>query len=332
MRANLLIVLLFFGVWRQTSLPVHPLSPQRAVGIFINGTHVVDQRGNVFHLQGAVWSLMEYSCADRGLFTVAEFATMKATWHMNTVKLPVNPHFWVGSQACPAAYKAEIEQSIANAETAGLDVMLSLYAYNFGGSGDRMPDWRSVATWADLATHYKGDSRVIYEAFAEPHDVSNAVWRDGAPSLGYVGMQTLLSDLQADAPGRPVFVNTPNWGGVPGLTVSTGYGLKGSGFGYTAHIYDAATNSNQANWPTSFGNLARSYPVIAAEYGDQQTCSGAWLKQLLPYLRAHISGWMAWTWDNSVNDCGRPAIITDWAGDASAYGAPIQAYYLSDGI
>lgn len=325
--------------------PTPPVSttyaPAPLVDLRIVGAHIMAGSHSI-QLQGVIADVNQYGCVlDKRSTTMASFGAMRDKWHTNSVKILVDPDEWAGIRTGPgcgpaayAAYPAALEAAIARAEQAGFYVMLTMA--NFRPREQHLLDasasWTTLKTTGDLSTQYRSDRHILMEIYSEPHDITYQVWRDGDAQSGWIGMQQLVDTINANAPQMPVFANAPNWGGDPGLVVSSGYGLHGRNLGYTAHIYDGGQNANLAHWSADWESLAQQVPVIAAEFGDIRVCDGSWLNKLMPVMAARIAGWFAWVWDNSKDDCHRPAVISSAAdsfvtGQPSAYGMPIWRFY-----
>jgi hypothetical protein len=319
-------LLLLIGLVNGTMVH-HPALAQTGPpsGLHIVGNHFDNAIGQRIELRGAVFSLLEYSCSPRDRYTAADYAAMQ-TWGMNAVKIPVNPNYWVGG--CDASYHDAVEKAVATAESSGMYVMISMLAYNNGGHGFPMPTQSTVVTLTDLGTYYANDPDVLFETFCEPHDVSWQVWRDGDPSLGYVGMQTLVDTVNAVAPNRIVMANGMPWGGTL-YGIAQGYALHGKNLGYTVHFYTGADTNDPSNWHNVFGDIGDKIPVVAAEFGDINHCDGSWLKLAMPYMAQHTTGYFAWAWSTDPNYCGRPSLISSFSGTPSPYGQPIYEFYLS---
>ncbi len=75
------------------------------------------------------------------------------------------------------------------------------------------------------------------------------------------------------------------------------------------------------------GARANNVPVIAGEIGENDGAD-TYLSPLMTWLDTEHIGYLAWTWNNW--DCSQgPALITDYAGDATAHGAGYQAHLVS---
>jgi endoglucanase len=315
--------------------------------LHIVGNHFVDAAGKRVALQGVSYPHLEYGCTSPGEYLPADFAAMQS-WHINAVRLPLNaPYYLNEHDRCPT-YRTTLADAVKNAEAAHLYVILSLFWINpfdagkASGAGYPMPDVREVPDfWQQLAASYAHDGHVLFEVYSEPHDVSLAVWRDGgsvtskpgsegrvAGDYTAIGMQALVDLIHQVAPDRIALVNTPNWGGTPGLTVAAGYGLHGANVGYTAHIYNTGPNNPHPDkWHETFGDLGDTVPVVAAEFGDITLCDGSWLRQAMPYIAAHTAGYFAWAWARDPHVCKQPSLVSDKLGTPTSYGQPIFDFY-----
>lgn len=328
-RWAILALTIMFGSILQRA-PAHANSAPLST-LHIRGNQIVDSANTIRQFQGATFSGLEYRCTLGGRYSVADFAAMK-TWDMNVVKIPVNPHFYatVGAQSCNGtqaaqwAYRRAVQTAVANAERQGLYVILTILDYNLAThGGNPAPDSATDATLAALGHISCSDGRILLETFSEPHNISNATW--------LAGVQAQIDMINRVAPHTIVLIDGNDWSGVPGLAYSAGYRPHGANLAYAAHVYDQNTNATDANWPATFGTLALTYPLIATEFGDtSHACDPAWLNRLMPYLMAHTAGMLAWAWD-AGSSCQRPDLLSTWSGSASAYGAPIRAFYTRNG-
>ena len=101
-----------------------------------------------------------------------------------------------------------------------------------------MADDNSLTFWSEVATRYKGDGRVLFELYNEPHDVSWGVWKSGGDDgVGWhaAGMQQLHDAVRAAGAENLVIVGGLNWAfdlsGVPRSRIS------GHNIVYATHPY-----------------------------------------------------------------------------------------------
>ena len=70
---------------------------------------------------------------------------------------------------------------------------------------------------------------------------------------------------------------------------------------YSTHVYPNKGN----DWPNVFGNLSKTVPVFAGEFGGSDTRGDLdFIQRLVQYLGELEIGWTAWSWSDS------PFIVT----------------------
>src|SRR5436190_1867572 len=173
----------------------HKMAPG---GYYTDGPTIRDGAGNAHLFHGVARPSLEWNAVGEHI-SASDFALM-AGWKANVVRLALNQDFWLQN----SAYPGTVDQAIQWAKAAGLDVILDLHWSDKGelgvGVGQQiMADTNSVTFWTQVATKYKGDGRVMFELYNEPHDNSWAVWRNGGSAGGFqvVGMQQLYDSVRA---------------------------------------------------------------------------------------------------------------------------------------
>jgi hypothetical protein len=193
------------------------------MGIAVSGNTLVDQSGNVVQLRGvnisglefvavAGWSPANPWGGQAGAAT-PNWAAIKA-WGANAVRLPLNAASWLGLSCLDVGgyaghagatisadpggnYQATVEKSVADANAAGLYVILDLHfsAPNQNGKPlcpnveNAMADSdNAVPFWTSIANQFKANPAVIFELFNEPFLSSG-----NAALVGDAPWQTLLS-------------------------------------------------------------------------------------------------------------------------------------------
>jgi hypothetical protein len=91
----------------------------------------------------------------------------------------------------------------------------------------------------------------------------------------------------------------------------------------------------QSCWATTIARLARTTPVVIGELGERDCASGLIdgttmtppQESLLDWADAHDVSYLAWSWTTA--DCaGEPALITDYDGSPTSYGAGLRQHLL----
>ena len=88
------------------------------------------------------------------------------------------------------------------------------------------------------------------------------------------------------------------------------------------HSYNFNTCSTQSCWTSEVAPVIAAVPVIVGEIGEND-CGGSYIDSLTSWLNSENTGYLAWTWDAWGSCPG--VLITDYAGDATPYGAAYKA-------
>ncbi len=310
------------------------------------GTSIVEAlTGRPVLLRGINRSGLEYSSPQgaEARITAGEIEYIVNEWRANVIRLPFNQAWALqrpGYDAGP--YLDALDFVIQTAARAGAYTLLDLQwldAVTPRGTltNGRMnyvpplPDTGSIALWRQLAERYRDEPSVLYDIFNEPHDVLED---DAAPLLGIdangrtfplpsrrVTMAEwqpwathLINAVRERNPGALIFVSGVDWG----------YDLRGfpltddTGVVYATHVY----SSKGTDWDAAFGDLARTRPVFAAEWGGGDR-DIAWGLELYRYLTALGVGWTAWSWSDD------PRLIKAGSLDTTAFGNLVRAALAS---
>jgi aryl-phospho-beta-D-glucosidase BglC (GH1 family) len=218
------------------------------------------------------------------------------------------------------------------AEQAGLDVILDLHWSDQGDftvmpAQQLMADAHSLEFWGEVAARYKGDGRVFFELYNEPHDVSTSVWLSGGSAGSYmaVGMQQLHDAVRAAGADNPVICGGLDWG--YDLSFVATSPVQGYNVLYATHPYNNSSERQPSQWEQRWGFLTATAPVVITEFGDGTgSCSSDWDKELIAYADQRRASWTAWAWYKA--DCKFPALLTDWSGTTTNEGAVVKGALL----
>jgi len=279
-------------------------------------------------------------------FSQADFLAM-AAWNANVVRIALNQDFWLSTAALyDPDYQGRVDQAVAWAEAAGLDVILDLHwsdegdlgvtTYGKAENGDDsdqqpMADENSIAFWTEVATKYEGDGRVLFEMYNEPEDIPWSVWLAGGPvkSFTAAGMQQIYDAIRGAGADNVVIAGGLHW--AYDLSNVATAPIAGYNVMYATHPYDKSDNS-PSTWEASFGYLATRdiAPVIATEFGDfTSSCTGDWDQQLITFADAHGMSWTAWAWyPTGSPGCDFPSLIVDWNATPTVQGAVVKTALL----
>jgi len=291
-------------------------------GYYTSGNTIYRYDGTPHQFHGVDRPSLEWSPIGENL-SLGDYQKM-AGWGANVVRIALNQAFWLRT----AGYPQTVDQQVTWAEMAGLDVILDLHWSDRGTTGtaaqQRMADSNSKIFWREVADAYESDGRVLFELYNEPHDVSWDVWLDGGASgdgFTVVGMQELYDTVRGEGAQNLVVIggleNAYDLSGVPSFRV------KGENIAYATHPYDFP-NKSASDWPSAWGFLAKTDPVIVTEFGvTNGSCDASYDSQVISYSDSVGASWTGWAW--YVKDCSFPSLITDWNGTPSAAGAVVRA-------
>lgn len=268
-------------------------------------------------LRGVNRSGLEYSELPRAGISQLEIQEITRTWRSNIIRLPFNQE-WVlrGSAWCHAdSYLNSLDQVIEWASAGGAYTLLDLqwldrdtpYGVLADGSVNHvppLPNADSISLWRQLAERYREEPAVLFDLLNEPHDPLKddsqstfVIGRHGEPIAESLAVVTaaewnpwagrLLNEIRAIHPESLIFIGGVNWA----------YDLRGvfveaSNVVYSTHVY---SNRKPSSWDRYFGNLAKSRPVFAGEWGGGDD-DLAWGRRLETYLSQRNIGWTAWSW------------------------------------
>jgi endoglucanase len=324
------------GETKPTGCPTTPPQHLAPGGYYVNGNTVCTAAGQPHLFHGVDRPSTEWTSTGENL-SAADFMLM-ASWRANVVRIALNQDFWLSaSQFYDASYAPLIDMEIGWAEAAGMDVILDLHWSDAGQVGSCAPnmgcqqlmaDANSITFWTDVATRYKGDGRVLFELYNEPHDVSWPVWQSGgATSEGWnaAGMQQLYDAVRATGAENVVIAGGLYY--AYDLSDVAQYRVKGYNIMYATHPYGGDGERAPANWDHYFGDLTKTDPVIATEFGDGTNCDGSYSDRLIQYADLHNMGWTAWAW--FPGGCSFPSLINDWNATPSMVGTIVKSALAS---
>ncbi|MFL5304492.1 MAG: glycoside hydrolase family 5 protein [Polyangia bacterium] len=310
--------------------PTVPIAPG---GYYVNGNTVCTAGGRPHLFHGVDRPSLEWSSGGQGL-RAADFQRM-AAWKANVVRIALNQDFWLAaSPLYDPGYAPLVDQAVRWAEAAGMDVILDLHWSDAGtlgkcaaksGCQQKMADRNSVTFWADVASRYAGDGRVLFELYNEPHDITWDVWLAGGNTGdGYqaAGMQQLYDTVRAA--GADNLVNVGGLDRAYDLSGVPDHRVAGYNIAYATHPYGGSGAERRSRfWDLYWGALTATDPVIVTEFGDTTTCSDDYAREVLDYADAHGAGWTAWAW--FPGGCAFPSLLTDWNARPSVVGDTVKA-------
>lgn len=337
----------------------------------VDGNRLVDSRdGREFVPRGVNWSSFEYACAQGwGISALDSLSGDQVTfearaiadWGANTVRLPLNQDCWLGTRGAPVSdaydertvttYRDSVREFVDALNAAGLVVILDLHSRKRTGTPEfgnlAMPDSESLAFWRSVATDYRDDPSVMFDAFNEPYsrygptdelifDLTWPCWRDGgcqAPveddqtaTAGRVtypvqGMAAVVAEIRDAGADQPVLLGGLDYANdlSQWLEFAPDDGQLVAAF----HSYDFKACSTHDCWDSVLAPLADSVPVLTSELGATDPLAG-YVDDYLAWADAHHIGALFWVWADHPDD--PMSLVTDETGVPSAYGELARAW------
>jgi endoglucanase len=324
----------------------------------IVGNHLVDGRTReAFVPRGANWPSFEYACSDgygysnsAGAKTVGPDAAGAATivsWHINTVRVPLNQDCWLGEDGLPAfgrasGYRAAVRRWVSTLHKAGLAVILDLHWSGPAGvaaNGQRaMADDRSDDFWGSVARAFRKDRAMIFDLFNEPYsrfgpngpvfDLTWACWRNGgcnAPRANVlqgldgttfvtIGMQRMVDAIRASGAKQPIMVSGRDFGN--DLTQWLDNRPADDRLIASLHNYNHQHCRKEACWDATIAPIAAKVPVVSGEFAEDD-CKTVYDEKFMRWADRHGVGYMPWAWwILPQKGCSQPALLRNVRGDA----------------
>jgi len=325
--------------------------------------HVV---GNQLYYQGKPTRLLgldhsgtEYLCIGGGPIYEGPdpdtLATAMLTWgHVNAVRIPLNEDCWLGINGAPAMYSGtNYQQAIVDYTSKfhahGIFTIVDLH-WNAPGTQQSkgqqpMADAdHAPAFWTSVATAFKNDPMTVFDLYNEPHlDTSNAMtsdpwacWQSGctiktpdSPVTGTyqsAGMQDLVTAVRNAGATNVLMLGGLAWsddlsGWLAHVPTDPLDQMTAS-----FHLYNFNACIDQSCWTMTIDQVAQTYPVVTGEMGEND-CAHGFIDTYMPWADMHGVSYLGWTWN--VWDCNNgPALITDYDGGTTGFGAGLKAHLL----
>lgn len=327
------------------SAPGHAVLPASDL-LSVRGRQIVDGNNHPVLLLGATDYSLEFECSGDGHFQLADFEAMRS-WGMNTVRITLSSAFWRNLDSQCPNYVATVTAAVANAESAGLFVILTLQwdapfslpeDATRGGAQCPLPDAKyDVRFWEDLAEIYQDDPRVLFDIFSEPHDIDWTEWAQGGTitsncflystpqTYQAIGIPALAMKVRAIAPNNIIIASGAGWGyDLSGITKQDE--VPTTNVLYGTHPFNHSGAQQPFDWSRAFGTPADSLPVIATEFGSYD-CGTSYISEAITYFKQLRISFVAWAWTPGA--CTIPSLLANWSGTPSVpYGAFIRQQML----
>jgi Cellulase (glycosyl hydrolase family 5) len=322
--------------------PVPTPTPVSGLSLRVVGNHFVNGSGQTMRLLGVNRSGTEYMCINNyGIFDGpnddASVAAI-ASWHANAVRVPLNEDCWLGINGSPAAFSgANYRNAIVNyvnlLHRHNLYVILDLHWTAAGGvlpiAQTPMADADHAPTfWVSLASTFKNDPAVVFDLYNEPFGISWDCWLNGCNSPGYqtAGMQSLVNAVRSTGATQPLMLGGLDWSDDLSQWLAFKPSDPQNQLVASYHSYLMNPQCALACWNSVLAPVAQRVPIVTGELG-QEDCGTAFINQYMAWADGHGVSYTAWVWDTW--GCGGYALITDYAGTPTAYGAGYRAHLMT---
>ena len=325
----------------------------------VSGNKLIDATtGAVFVPRGANWPSFEYAChvgyayseprTDAHVGADAAGAAQIASWHINTIRIPLNQDCWLGDDGFPAfgsaaGYRQAVKDWVDLLHAQGIAVILDLHWSGPDGTdadGQRaMADDRSDDFWTSVATLFKDDPAMIFDAFNEPYsrdgfELTWDCWLNGgcqAPrrtqnepldgtTFPVVGMQALINTIRATGATQPIVLSGRDYANDLGeflqhRPVDGAAGVEDDQLIAGFHNYDMQVCKAEACWNSVIAPIAAQMPVVTTEFGTDQ-CNQTHVDNFMNWADARDVGYLMWAWWvlKAYPDCAEFALLADVDG------------------
>jgi endoglucanase len=208
------------------------------------------------------------------------------------------------------------------------------------------------AYWSSVAATFKHNPAVMFDLYNEPYPDSNrdttAAWkcvRDGGHCPGVpftaAGSQEMLNAVRKAGAHNVVLVGGPQYAGDLDRWVRYRPTDPLHQLAASIHIYyNTPKNPEWAPcdflrcWRSTMAPLATTTPIVIGEFGEHDCNShlidGTALRpsqpSLLGWADRHGISYLAWSWFTG-NCADEPALISNYNGTATRYGAGVRSHY-----
>jgi Cellulase (glycosyl hydrolase family 5) len=274
-----------------TMLQRHSVKVRATIGgmPYVHGNQLYDGLGNPLILRGAhiestlvaipPYSLPTEILAEQHL-TSATFDVMRNSWNMNVVRIATSDYEW---RAHKAAYIAKLKSVVAEANQAGLYVVLSLHedikgGDTYGENANHLPTPLSLTYWPLIARTFKSNPMVMFDIYNEPNlqgitakqltDADWQLWLHGGKigSIVVHGMQELVDAIRQTGAKQVLIVEALDNSFETIAKDSNQNFVNDSNIVYSTHIYFQDQIRDPAGWDLATGALYKQFPMIIGEW------------------------------------------------------------------
>jgi endoglucanase len=326
-------------------------SANASAGLHVRGNQLLYGTRGV-QLRGVNRSGLEYACIQGwGFFdsphpdqidSPAMIAAM-TSWDINVVRVPLNEDCWLGlgvpNGRGGTAYRRIVQRYVHALNAAHLFVILDLHwaAPGRAQATDQIPMAdadHAPAFWRSVARTFKGNHTLLFDLFNEPYGIGWSCWLHGCqipaaggrPAYRAAGMQELVNAVRGTGATQPLMLG--------------GIDYSGDVSGWVAHEpHDplhqliASEHNYGTLGPCDAGCKAavvathKHVPEVFGELGETD-CKQGYIDQMMPWADRHGISYVGWAW-NVASCTGEPALISNYDGTPTPYGAGFRAHLRS---
>jgi hypothetical protein len=303
----------------------------------VRGNEIIDGSDNLLilrgtHIESGLAVLPPYIEPTEILATqhlnTATFDVMRNSWNMNAVRIATSDYIWAAS---PARYMATLQRVVAQANQAGLYVIISLHEDKKGGMtynelGNGLPSDEAIPYWHAVANTFKANPMVMFDIYNEPHlkgvvgkSLTNQDWQLWllGGTIGQIkvhGMQDLVNTIR-QAGAQQIIVVEALQGSFQTINADgTGSNfVQDPNIVYSIHNYFTTDVRTPKAWDMKFGDISATnnmlalFPMYVGEWAfsvnvDQIRCSGMTPQQAsdlvnswLQYMQQYGISWTAYS-------------------------------------
>ena len=329
-------------------------------GLHVEGNALVDG-GKTVRLLGVNHSGAEYACVgDYAIYEGPDPATLAdaiLTWKANAVRLPVNEQCWLGINGLDPKYSGDTYRTtlidyVKTLRSKGLYVIFDLHWASPATSVPKgqlpMADAdHAVDFWKSAAAAFKDVDGVVFDVFNEPFiDTSNATTSDpwacllhgcdihamsaggvSYPAYKSAGTQDLVDAIRSTGATNVIMVAGLAWtNDLTGWLAHKPTDPTGN-LAASLHLYNFNACKDSGCWGTEYDPVSKSVPLITGELGEND-CGPGFIDGYMTWADTHGVSYLGWTW-NAWDCSSGPALITDYSGAATAFGAALRDHLKS---
>jgi hypothetical protein len=342
--------------------PTSPPPAGQAPQLHVSGNRLLTSSNQAYRMLGVNRSGGEFACVQgngiwNGPMDQASVTAIRS-WHVNTVRIPLNEDCWlalsnVQSQYAGANYQNAIKAYVSLLHQNGIVAVLDLHWTDGSYTGPSsacadtaatcqkpMPDAaHAVDFWRGVANAFKGDNATVLDLFNEPYPeraTGSATsgwtcWRDGGTcaGIGYqvAGFQSLVNAVRGTGATNVILLGGLAYSNDETQWLQFKPTDSANNLVASWHSYNFNTCSNSSCWDSQIAPVAAQVPLLAGEFGEND-CAHGYVDQLMSWMDSHNLSYLGWTWNNW--DCSSgPSLISDYNGTATNYGVGLRNHLQS---